>query len=104
MSKTTKTTKTTKTPKYLYAASVATYDKNGGMLTTFCKPFLTADAAVDWVEVDWNDQADVDDGDHLDATQRKRLMADLKKYGFADLECPSEWPEWHVWKLVRTEI
>ncbi len=90
--------------KYLYSASVATFDANSDMLTTFCQPFTTAEAAVDWVEGDWNDQADVAEGEYLDATQRKRLMADLEKDGFADLECPSDWPEWHVWKIVRTTI
>lgn len=88
----------------LFAASVATFDEDCGELTSHCAPFRTAKDAVSWVKTDWNDQAEVSEGKTMVSAQEKKLLADLDKDGFADLESPAEWPAWHKWKIVRTEI
>lgn len=97
-----RTAKTTK-KNFIYAASVATYDEASGELTSFCAPCRTAKDAVAWVKTDWNDQAAASEGKKMTSAQEKKLLAELEKNGFADLESPAEWPAWHVWKIVRKE-
>lgn len=89
--------------EFLFAASVATYDGDSGDLTSFCAPFRTAKDAVAWVKTDWNEQAGACGGKKMTPAQEKKLLADLDKDGFADLESPAKWCLWHQWKIVRSE-
>ena len=88
----------------LYAASVASFDEDNGELTAYCCPCLTAEDAVEWVRTDWNDQANLWNGKKFTKAQAKKLLAELKDNGYADLDGPAEWGVWHRWRIESKEV
>ena len=85
--------------------SVASYYEDNGELTSYCTAFGTPQEAADWLESDWNDQADAFGGKKLTKKAKQEFLRGLTKdIGISDMVSPENWGAWFTWHAIRTEI